>query len=43
MVARVKVPGPGNYVLTGDFDKANEKPKFHMGIKTESFVGKNLD
>ena len=43
LVPRAKVPGPGNYVITGDFDKAQEKPKFHMGIKTQNFMGKNLD
>lgn len=34
LVPRAKVPGPGNYVIAGDFDKAQEKPRFHMGIKT---------
>jgi len=29
--------------LKGDFEKALEQPKFHMGIKTASFMGKNLD
>ena len=43
MVPRIKVPGPGNYVIPSDFDKAQEKPKFHMGIKTQNFMGKNLD
>lgn len=43
MVARNKVPGPGNYVITGDFEKGKENPKFHMGIKTSGFMGKNLD
>ena len=39
----MKVPGPGNYVFKGDFDKAQDKPKFHMGIKTQNFMGKTLD
>jgi len=43
MVKTVNVPGPGNYVIQSDFDKATDKPKFHMGIKTVNFVGKNLD
>lgn len=43
MVPRIKVPGPGNYVITGDFEKGQEKPKFHMGVKTQGFTGKNLD
>lgn len=43
MVSRTKVPGPGNYVITGDFEKGKENPKFHMGIKTAGFMGKNLD
>ena len=43
MVNRMKVPGPGNYVFKGDFDKAQDKPKFHMGIKTQNFMGKTLD
>ena len=34
LVQKVKVPGPGNYQINSDFEKANEKPKFHMGIKT---------
>ena len=43
MVPRNKVPGPGNYVIEGDFEKGKDKPKFHMGIKTTGFMGKNLD
>ena len=43
MVQKIKVPGPGKYVINGDFEKGMEKPKFHMGIKTQSFMGKNLD
>lgn len=42
-VPRIKVPGPGNYVITGDFDQALDKPKFHMGIKTQNFIGKATD
>jgi len=30
----VNVPGPGKYTITGDFEKAMEKPQFHMGNKT---------
>lgn len=37
------MPGPGKYLISGDFEKAVERPKFHMGIKTHSFTGKNLD
>ena len=40
---RSKVPGPGNYAITGDFEKGKDQPKFHMGIKTTGFMGKNLD
>ena len=43
MVSKTKLPGPGNYVITGDFEKGKENPKFHMGIKTSGFMGKNLD
>jgi hypothetical protein len=43
MVSTDKIPGPGTYNINGDFEKAQEKPKFHMGIKTTSFMGKNLD
>jgi hypothetical protein len=43
MVLTDKIPGPGTYNINGDFEKAQEKPKFHMGIKTTSFMGKNLD
>lgn len=43
LVSKAPVPGPGNYVVQGDFDKAQERPKFHMGIKTQNFMGKNLD
>ena len=39
----LNVPGPGKYLISGDFEKAVERPKFHMGIKTHSFTGKNLD
>jgi len=38
-----KQPGPGNYIITGDFEKGKKEPKFHMGIKTTGFMGKNLD
>jgi hypothetical protein len=27
-------PAPNNYTIKGDFDKALEKPQFHMGIRT---------
>ena len=43
IVQVVNVPGPGKYIINGDFERAQEKPKFHMGIKTMGFVGKNLD
>lgn len=43
MVSKTKLPGPGNYVITGDFEKGKENPKFHMGIKTSGFMGKNMD
>jgi hypothetical protein len=35
--------GPGTYEVPGDFEKALEKPKFHMGIKIGGFAGKNMD
>ena len=37
------MPGPGKYQINGDFEKAHDRPKFHMGIKTQSFMGKNMD
>ena len=43
LVQTMNTPGPGNYVITGDFEKAREKPQFHMGIKTQGFTGKNMD
>jgi len=43
MVKRMHVPAPGTYIINGDFERGKEKPKFHMGIKTHSFMGKNLD
>jgi hypothetical protein len=36
-------PGPGKYEITGDFEKANTNPKFHMGIKAQNFNGNNMD
>lgn len=35
--------GPGKYNIEGDFERAMNKPKFHMGIKTQGFAGKNMD
>lgn len=43
IVNKMIVPGAGRYNIAGDFEKAQEKPKFHMGIKTMGFTGKNLD
>jgi len=43
LVMAANVPGPGKYTINGDFEKGLEKPKFHMGIKTQSFAGKNMD
>jgi len=43
LVAAANVPGPGKYTINGDFERGLEKPKFHMGIKTQSFAGKNMD
>lgn len=34
MIQVHNVPGPGRYTIKGDFEGAQEKPKFHMGIKT---------
>ena len=39
----MKIPGPNNYRVKGEFDKAAEAPKFHMGSKTTNFLGKNQD
>jgi len=39
----MEVPGPGKYNIDGDFEKAQNKPKFHMGDKLGGFAGKNLD
>jgi len=36
-------PGPGKYIIHGDFERAQMRPKFHMGIKTQGFTGKNMD
>ena len=38
--ANVFNTGPGKYEIKGDFEKAS---KFHMGIKTLGFAGKNMD
>ncbi len=43
LIRAVNMPGPGKYSIQGDFDKGKEKPKFHMGIKTQGFSGKNMD
>ena len=43
IVSSANVVGPGKYTITGDFEKGKDKPKFHMGIKTQGFMGKNLD
>ena len=43
IVQALNVPGPGKYNIAGDFERAQDKPKFHMGIKTQGFAGKNLD
>lgn len=43
LVPSLNVPGPGKYQINSDFEKARDKPKFHMGIKTHGFTGKNLD
>ena len=40
MVQRIKVPGPGRYEYDDGFKKP---PKFHLGQKVTSFVGKNLE
>ena len=40
MVQRIKVPGPGRYEYDDGFKKA---PKFHLGQKVASFMGKNLE
>ena len=37
-------PAPNNYNIKSDFESAIEKPKFHMGIKTNiNKNNKNLD
>lgn len=36
------VPGPGKYNIEGDFDRAFNKPKFHMGDKLQG-LSKNMD
>ena len=41
MVQKMKAPGPGRYEYDDGFNK--KKAKFHMGVKTQSFMGKNLD
>lgn len=43
IIPRTKVPGAGTYAIKGQFEKSQENPKFHMGIKTEGFMGRNLD
>ena len=40
MIQVHNVPGPGKYIIKGDFEGAHN---FHMGIKTTSFTGKNMD
>jgi len=34
LVSMTNNPAPGKYDINGDFEKAQSKPKFHMGIKT---------
>jgi len=41
MVQKMKSPAPGRYEYDDGFNKKNAK--FHMGVKTQSFMGKNLD
>lgn len=36
-------PAPNAYNTKTDFEKATDKPKFHMGIKVGSRQNKNLD
>ena len=43
IIPRTKVPGAGTYAIKGEFEKSQERPKFHMGVKTEGFMGRNLD
>ena len=41
---RLEVPGSWTYQdITRDLEEKPKKAKFHMGTKTASFVGKNLD
>ena len=42
-IKALEMPGPDKYIIHGDFEKAVSNPKFHMGIKTHSFTGKNID
>lgn len=30
-------------MIASDFDKAKDKPKFHMGVRTEGISSKNMD
>ncbi len=41
--AKFYTPAPNNYPIKSDFEKAIEKPRFHMGIKTGARTNKNLD
>jgi len=44
MVNRAQIPGAGTYLIKGAIEKSGvDNPKFHMGVKTTSFMGKNLD
>lgn len=35
--------GPGKYDIKSNFDINDKTAKFHMGIKTQGFAGKNMD
>ena len=43
MEPRINTPGPGEYKLETQFEKASRKPKFNMGIKTELKANRAAD
>ena len=42
VMTKLNVPGPEKYQIIEYFERAQDRPKFHMRIKTHSFSGKNL-
>ena len=41
--SKFQTPAPNSYTMKGDFEKAEEKPQFHMGIRAGGRANKNMD